>query len=939
MTGLWSVIAPQSDQADAGRRAETRGTDSLLPHTRAPASAARQALGVTIADVISGRDGRATTAVEGDVGGPASRALLERSDELAALRGELAAVRSTGAGRLVLIAGEAGIGKTALVHAFCSEIGSVRVLSGACEALLTPRPLGPLADIAEQTGGELAVTLERGPSVGELLAALSREVRRRAPTVVVLEDLHWADQATLDLVRLLGRRIEAAPALVLATFRDDELGRAHPLRIVLGELPRTARRRLTLSPLSPAAVDALAAQLGMLAGDLHARTAGNPFYVTETLAAGGTSMPAGVRDAVLARAARLDDGARAVLDAVSISPLRIEHWLLEALAGDDLFNLEQCLAAGMLHRERDGVAFRHEIARAAIEEALPLDRFVALHRLALRALTTPPHAREDLARVAHHAEAAGDRDAVLRYAAGAGERAAVLGAHREAAAQFARALRYAERLGNEQRARLLERRSYECYLTNAIGDAIEARREALALYEQQGDRLREGDARRWLSRLLWYAGENPDGHAEARRAVELLEGLPPGPELAMAYSNMSQMAMVAFDMDRARSWGERAHVLAEQLGDTEIVIHALNNLGSAELGGGSLSGTDKLELSLAMALAAGLDEHVARAYSNLAAGMIELRQYALGDRYVELGLEYCRERDLDSTLMIITGWQARSALEQGRLEQAAESASIVLDRPGVAAPARITPLLVLGVLRARRGDPDPWGPLEQATALAYRTGEVQWLAPVAVARAEARWLEGENEVVAAETGEALALATAHGLPWAVGELRAWRWRAGIAGDTAAAAGAEPFRLELNGRAEAAAHMWRELGCPYEAALALASSDDEDALRRSLSALQGLGAGRAAARLARTLRERGIRDVPHGPRASTRENVAGLTARELEVLALLDTGMRNGEIAERLVLSRRTVEHHVSAILRKLSARTRTQAVVEAARLGMLTRPR
>ncbi len=868
---------------------------------------------------------------------PTTEALLERADELGVLADALDSVARTGRGRLVLIAGEAGIGKTALLHAFCSDLTRTRVLSGACEALYTPRPLGPLLDIAAETGGELAELVENGAGPADVSAVLLQELRRRSPTVIVLEDLHWADEATLDLIRLLARRIATVPALVVITYRSDALERDHPLRVVLGELPPAALMRLTLEPLSVSAVAELAEPFGADADELHDRTAGNPFFVTEALAAGGARVPDSVRDAVLARAARLAPGARELLDAVAIAPPRAELWLLEALAGDRLVHLEECLASGMLHAERDAVAFRHEIARVAIEEALPPDRRLALHRLALPALTGATGKKIDLARLSHHAEAAGDADAVLRLAPTAGERAAALGAHREAAAQFARALRFADGLSRKERAALLERRSFECYLTSAMGDAIDAHERALAEHHARGDRLREGDARRWLARLTWYDGDSVRAEAEARRAVELLEGLPPGRELAMAYSTMAQLRMLASDVDGARAWGRRAVELAERLGELESLVHVLNNIGTAELHAGDPAGAGKLARSLALALEAGFEDHASRAYANSAATAIEMRDYARADRYLEDGIAYAQDRDLDSCLLYMSGWRARSLVERGRWDEAADCAASVLDRPGVVVPSRITSLVVLGLLRARRGDGDPWEPLDEALALAQSMPEVQRLAPVAAARAEARWLAGEPELVAAETERALALALEYSPPWAVGELCNWRRRAGHGGPPPNAVLAEPFRLEVAGEPEAAAKLWRTLGCPYEAALALLDSTDETALRWSLSELQRLGARPAADRVGRVLRERGVRDLRRGPRSSTRENPAGLTARELEVIELVAEGMRNADIAERLVLSAKTVDHHVSAILRKLKAATRTEAAAQATRLGILER--
>lgn len=860
--------------------------------------------------------------------------LLERSEQLAVLASALDAVAASGRGRMVLIAGEAGIGKSTLVDAFCSSL-EIAVLRGACEALLTPRPLGPLVDIGEQLGGKLAAVVDGGVSPSDLVAALASELRRGAATVVVLEDLHWADDATLDVLRLLGRRCDAFPALVLATYRDDELERTHPLRIVLGELPRSNVTRLRLAPLTEQAVAGLAGPDGLDPTALHRRTAGNPFYVSEVLAAGGTAMPDSVRDAVLARAARLSDRTRALLDAVAIVPQRAELWLLEALAADDLNKLESCIDAGMLRASGDAVAFRHEIARGAVEGVLPPDRALALHRRALAALIDPPHGKQQPARIAHHAEAAGDADAVLRYAATAGEQAAALGAHREAAAQFARALRFGDGLSGQRRAELLERRSYECYLIDAIDDAITARQAALSEHRDRGDRLREGDAHRWLSRLEWFAGDNPTAELHARAAVDLLEPLPPGRELAMAYSNMAQLRTLANNVRQARSWGERAIELAERLDETEILVHALNNVGTAELGAGDAQGAAKLERSLSLAVAAGLEEHVARAHTNLGCCAVDARDYKLGRSHLEAGIAYCREHDLDSWLLYMTGWRARLELEQGRWDDAAESAMTVLTRPDVAAPSRITPLAVLGRLRARRGDPDPWTPLDDASALASATGELQRLLPVALARAEARWLAGKPHLIGLETSVALDLAVAQQHAWGVGELLTWRRRAGLGEPPGPVVAAEPFARMLAGESERAATLWTELGCPYEAALARVEREDEASIRRGLEELQRLGARRTVALTMRTLRLRGVRDLRQGPRAATRRNPSGLTSRELDVLRLVATGMRNSQIAQQLVVSPKTVDHHVSAILAKLGVKTRTEAAAQATRMGII----
>ncbi|HKE78745.1 MAG TPA: LuxR C-terminal-related transcriptional regulator [Solirubrobacteraceae bacterium] len=851
-------------------------------------------------------------------------ALLERVAPLNLLQEHMDDVCREGRGRLVLVSGEAGVGKTSLVRELQAQQRTTPVAEGACEPLFTPRPLGPLLDIAAALGGTPAQLSEAGPAPAELLAALRAALRR--PHLIVLEDLHWADEATLDALRMLGRRVGAFKALVVGTYRDDELERDHPLRIVLGELPRTGRIRL--EPLSPAAVAELA---GAPADDLHARTGGNPFYVTELLAAGaGGETPATVRDAVLARAARLDPQARRLLDATAVARPRAEVWLLEAIAGPELPALERCLTSGVLRAEDTAVRFRHEIARAAIEESLPPDRYVALHRAALQALA----GRGDSARLAHHAHAAGDAAAVVEYATEAAAHATALSAHREAAQHYDRALDHADALSTQARADLLERAAHACYLTGRFDDAVARGRAALEAVRALGDRLREGALLLSLSRYVWYRGDTEEGRDLDRKAIAVLEQLPSGPELARAYARVSGDGAVDYDLPMATEWGARAIALAQRLDEPELLSMTLNYVGLAELHAGIESGVEKAERGLALALEHDLEEATARSRQNLACTHMLRREWTSADVHVRALEAYVEDRDLDAIWVYTCGWRAWAELERGHWDRAAQLAEGVLDRPGVGPPTRLTPLVVLGLLRARRGDPHAWEALDEALALAERMREAQRLLPVAAARAEARWLEGQPEQVAAETEPALALLATRRQPWALGAIAIWRHRAGIA-TTLDAPVAPPFAAELDGDPLAAAESWRELGCPYDAALAGAAADDEAALRVSLDALQSLGAASAAKIVARRLRERGARNIRHGPRRKTLANPAGLTPRQLDVLRLLAEGASNAQIAARLFLSEKTVNHHVSAILSKLEVRNRAQASTAAVRLGIL----
>ena len=865
-----------------------------------------------------------------------SEDLLERDESFLSLERLFATIRSERAGRLIWVGGEAGVGKTALLSRFCKlQTRPLRTLWGSCEPLLTPRPLGPFIDIADAVGGELAELVDAAARPYEVAAALLNELRDERPTVLVLEDLHWADEATLDVVTLLAARIFSAPALVLASYRDDELDRTPALRVLLGELARGSGR-LKLHRLSPSGVAALAEPSGLDAAELYKHTGGNPFFVTEVLAAGGERLPDTIRDAVLARAGALSEQAQRLLDVVAIVPGHAPLSLLQSLAPDLMDRLDECLASGTLSASGTAVSFRHELARLAIEEAISPTRRLQLHRAAVAALQI---AREpDSARLAHHAEGAQDADGVLRWAPLAAERAAASGSHREAAAQYGRALRFAEAEERQLRAELFTRRAEECYLTSQIDAAIEAQQEALRCYRQLEDSRSEGNALRLLSRLLFFAGRASEGEPLVLEAIKVLEQFPAGHELAMAYANVAQRRMVVDEAAEAAAWGARALEVARALNDTETEAYALSNIAAAEFRDDPDGGRLKLEAALTLAQRHDHEELAALTVSRLVMFPVRYRRYEMAREHLESGLDYCSERGLDTFRLYLLGCRARLELDLGRWDDASESAGQALRDPRNAQLARTWALVTLGVLRARRGDAEAAAPLDEAQAEVDPTMELDRIAMAAAGRAESAWLTGDQRAVAHITDAALALALERKNAFIVGEVAYWRWRAGLKDELAAGLAAEPYASSIAGDWRNAAALWRTIGCPYEAALALADGDDEAAMRQALDELQALGARPAAAIVARRLRERGAHGVPRGPRRRTRENPAGLTARELEVLALIAMGMRNADIAERLVVSEKTVDHHVSAILRKLDVRSRGEAAAQALRIGLVQAP-
>jgi DNA-binding CsgD family transcriptional regulator/tetratricopeptide (TPR) repeat protein len=853
--------------------------------------------------------------------------LLERDELLAALeRVHLAA--SDGNGALVFLGGEAGVGKTSVARRFCDDLAGP-ALWGACDPLATPRPLGPLVDAAQQAPGPLATAVEGDTTPYAVAEALAGGARG-APLVVVLEDIHWADEGTLDVLRVLGRRIGSTATLVLATYRDDELDRGHPLRTVLGELATSAAvERLAVEPLSPAAVARLAAGHDVDPAAVFRLTAGNPFYVEELLGAGGTNVPDTVRDVVLARVAQLSPGAVTIVEAASVAPPSLDAALLLGVCGPAADATDECLDAGVLRAADGGVAFRHELARTAVEEALSPTRRLALHRAVLLALADSPAGAQDLARLAHHAERAGDADAVLRYAPAAGEEAARLGAYREAAAHYARAVRFSARLTDEERATLLERRSDALYLADDQVAAIEALEQALEHHRRAGAIDREAAARARLVSLLTCRGLMSEAIDAATEAVAVLEGLPESVLLAEATQAMALVSAYRGDDEAVVAWGSRTVELARRFGTFEQRVVGEIRLGTVDL---FRTGDPRtLERALAEARTSRLSQAAAHAVHNLALGSMANGANEQAARWIEEGLAYCDGLELDLWRLALLSLRVRLELDTGRWTDATATAERIEAETRDSPEPRLQALLVLALVRARRGDPGTAALLDEAAAIVAGASDPGWHGALACAQAEVAWLEGRHDGARETDG---SFRSASPGSWWLGELAYWRRRNGIE-DELPDGLTEPWSLQLAGDWRAAATAWTERERPYEAALALSESDDEAALRESLAEARRLQAGALARLVTRRLRKLGARSVPRGPRPSTTANAASLTSREQEVLVLLSDGLRNAEIAERLFLSRRTVDHHVSAILRKLRAGSRGEAVAAARRTGLL----
>jgi len=858
--------------------------------------------------------------------------LLERASFLRALA-EYADEASQGDGRLVLLYGESGIGKTALLEAFQQQLQGARWLWGACDGLLTPRPLGPLFDIGAQAGGELAQFCSGRASRDELFAALLAELDSSAAlTVVVIEDVHWADESTLDLLSFLGRRLSRLRGLLLVSYRDDEVGYDDPLRMVLGDVAtQRSTRRMGLPPLSAEAVQALAGPGDVDAAELYQVTGGNPFYVREIIEAGWPAIPDTVRDLVGARLARSTPGAREAVQVAAVIGTRINRSLLaEALAGPGSA-VDECLTNGFLIEEGTGLRFRHELVRIAVAATIATHRQTELHARLLAALEGAEDA--DPSVLAHHAEGAGDKEAVRRHAPKAARRSAALGAHREAAAQFERALRFADPDDRPAVAGLEEDLAREYSLLDRLQEAEQALRTALALRRELGDHLAVGRDLRTLSGTLWQLCQGQEAARAAEEAVAVIEALPAeGAERAWAYASRADDLWYAGQQDEALAVLARARDIGARLGQPGIESSALNWLGGALADTGQ-DGIGLLEQGLRIALDAHLYEEAGAAYVNIHDCCVSLQRLDEAQRYYAEAMAFCERRELRFNTRCLRGAQADTLLLLGQWDEAAALCEQVLAIPGVSPSNQLYPTRILGTILGRRGDPDAWALLDRALALAEGIDVQAWVAQARAVRAELLWLSGKPDRAAAEARAAYDQAAGRVDPWRVGSLAIWLSR--LQAQTEFPVGlAEPYALEMRGDPQRAAQAWERLGRPYDAALVWVMSSDEAGLRSAVKTLDDLGARATAAVARRRMKDLGMTAIPRGPRRATRADPAGLTAREREVLALLTEGLPDREISQRLFISERTVHHHVSAVLAKIGVSSRTAAAREAARMGI-----
>ena len=848
--------------------------------------------------------------------------LLERDGALATLA-EARDAAARGEGRVVFVSGEPGIGKTSLVNSFLRDLDAeARTFLGTCDDLSIPRPLGPFRDLSRSVSLELEEALSEGAAAHELHSLLIAELERPPrPTVLVLEDVHWADGATLDAISVLGRRIGSVPALLVLTFRGGELPPSHPLHAALGAIRPESSVFVELGPLSRGAVASLAGDDDQ---DVFAATGGNPFYVTELLASRGSDdVPRSVSTAVLARASRLDDASRRLVELVSVVPNRMSTAVLDAVMPGWPAAAEEPERRQLLEVDMTHVRFRHELARTAIRSSVPIAARRGLHAEVLDALLASAAEPAD---IVHHAEAAGADDVVADYALVAARRAAALGSNREAYSHYRRASDFVGRLQPQEQALVLEELANVAYIAGELDHAFPAIENARRIYARLGDREAVGRCVRILSRFHWFAGDGEAARSAAREAIAILEPLGESVELARAQSALSQLAMLAEDADQAIAWGKDALELATRLGDESTRAHALVNIGTARAQQDYQDIATLLEAH-EVADAAGDWHEGTRALANLSYTLMLWVRAEDALLYAEQALAYAQRYEMQTFEPYIAMTIAWLKLRAGEWDDAEHVARAEIERRG--SVVELLAKTVLTELAVRRGDPDAAEQLADLRAQAARTGELQRILPALELTTEWALTTG-GPMPVTEYGNVLDQIPTRG--WLPIRAAAWAVLAGKNVEVRPAVG--PYAAMIRGDWAAAADAFGEAGWEYDRALMLSLLDDEASLVEAIEIARRLGAEPLTHRLAGRLRELGLR-VPAGPREATRANPAGLTARQLEVLALLGEGLSNAEIAERLVVSQRTAEHHVAAVLTKLGASSRQEAAQRAAELELL----
>jgi len=858
--------------------------------------------------------------------------LIERTDVLSILQTEFEKTVG-GEGHCVLINGEAGIGKTALVMAFCKQQDCI-VYQGSCDALFTPRPLAPLYDIIWQIKKDLWPVSHTIEERSELFLKVFYELSLHQQNIlIVFEDIHWADEATLDFIRFFIRRLPQLKCLFILTFRDDNNLSGHSLRNTFGGISPHLFTRIQLQPLSRQAVHKLAEEKGFDPESVYTISGGNPFYVTEILATYSPGIPENIKDSILAVYNQQEEGTRNAWQICSVIPEGLEVSRFAKLKSS-WEGMDHCFALKIIIVKNDRVIFKHELYRRTIEASLSPFKRIVLNKTILE-LFLQTFDEKDIERIVHYAKHANENKVVVQYAPIAAKKAAAVGAHVEASKLYLSAIEYSEEIDTDNLPALFEAYAYECYLINQIKESIIYEGKALKLWTQKNEIEKAGNCLRFLSRLWWYDGNRTEAEKYGKQAIELFESQPASKAKAMALSNVSQLKMLCDEHDECIRWGRLAIDMAKEINDEEILCHALNNVGSSQWKSdyADNAGKNLLLESLHLALKHSFHEHAARAYSNIISVALLAKDYELCQEYLPEAINYCEERNLDASKNYKLYMKSRILLETGNPKAAAAIAENLLSDPNQLGTAKMGSIIVMLTIKMRQGKNDILPLLFEAKSLIFKTQEHQRIIPLVIALLQYEWLSDMSMLSDKELTTSIDLAQKVSAITLNSEFDFWLKKVRKQCIQLPKL-YEPYQLLRNGKIRAAASFWEKKHCPFDQAMTLFEGNEDDK-KASLVILQHLEAYVICEKIKMEMRAGGIRKIPRGQRESTKTNPMNLTNRELDVLQLLHKGIQNKEIAQSLFISPKTVDNHISNILFKLDVNSRAKAVNEAVRLNIL----
>ena len=867
--------------------------------------------------------------------------LIERQSYIDSLKEQFSKI-ADGEGHCIFVCGESGIGKTSLLKAFTKDLKKdYQVYEGTCDALFTPRPLAPLYDIAWQIRHDLIDSSTDLHDRAGLFSRFFQELKKQDQiSIIVFEDIHWADEATIDFIKFMGRRITHLQCMFILTYRDNEIHPLHPLSNIFGQLSPDSFTRIALNPLSQEAVIKLAEEKGYDGEKVFEVSGGNPFYVNEILSSYSEGVPANIRDAIISAYNRTNEKTRQVWDLLSVIPGKFEIKYLEKFAPAYLEAVDNCMQLQILIQQEGQIFFKHELFRIAIENHLSPLRRVSLNKTILELFLRDFEENNEIERIVHHSKNANAYDLVVKYAPIAAKSAACVGSHIEASKLLYTAIEFFQGDDPDIRISMYESYAYECYLTNSIKQAIIYAGKTLRLLKAAGDVERTADCMRFLSHLRCCDGDRKTALSLGLEAIGILSEEPPSKVKAMAFSNISQLKMHFDDLADSMDWAMKSFAVARGLNDEEALCPALINIGTLNMIIPSSwnEGVEQLRKSLSISLKNSYHEHAARAYANLARNAFRLKDYEFVNNILEDGIRYSDERELPYWNFTILSVKARLMFDKGKWNEAYIIAEKLLNHE-YHGSFEIHAVLVMALIKMRKGEFDEaFQLIIKAKALTSKGIELQTMIPLVVASLEYEWLTAQRILETDDLNMVLKMIEGSALTIENSELAFWLMKVRKQ-HLALKEVYEGYHVKnVAGAHKAAIHKaaahWNKLGNPYARAMVLFEGSDDDK-KDAISIVQDLGADSAFERMKLEMRSSGIKGIPRGLRKSTKLNAALLTGREMDVLELLKDGLQNKEIANKLFISAKTVDHHISAILFKLDVNSRVKAVNEAIKLELI----